>query len=55
MQAAAELREHLERLETVPEPEADPRQGFVEHLIFLLKGRRWRYRDAGFWRRPATS
>ncbi len=36
MEAAAEVNEHLERLETVLEPEADPSHGFVKHLAFFL-------------------
>lgn len=39
MEAAAEVNEHLERLQIVPEPEADPRDGFLKHLGFLLRGR----------------
>jgi hypothetical protein len=35
--AAAEVNEHLERLETVPEPETDPRHGIFKELIFLLR------------------
>ena len=40
LESAAKVDEHLERLETVPEPEADPRYGFVKHLAsFMQRGR----------------
>lgn len=38
MQAAAEVDEHLDRLETVPEPKTDPRHRFLKEFIVLLRG-----------------